>query len=239
MATSIMWVKAIRHYHNLIVGNLLLFVNGLVNQLNIDTDAPASGIPGPFTMTTFKSQINDVDVDAVSRQNTKAVSLTKDEEGKVGKLILSADVIVHYIESCLNQKYPNDEAAVEAGFARFGLNIVVHGTGHKHIFKVLEVGPGYVEIECPSGGQGACYHWCWSPDEKTWTVLRSSHKSIVIIQNLPGDARAYFRFDISVSLGKGVEPVLDAHAADYQWSGPISEMIPAIKSSGRPIPLIK
>jgi hypothetical protein len=231
-----MWVKAVRHYHDLIVGNLLLFVNGLVNQLNIDTDAPASGIPAPLTLTTFKSQISDVSTDAVARENSKAVSLTKDEEGKVGKLILSADVIVHYIESCLNQKYPNNEASVEAGLARFGLSKAEHGTGHKHIFKILEVGPGYVVIESPSGGAGACYHWRWSPDGKTnWTVLRSTHKSKIKIDNLPGDARAYFEFDVSAPTGKGVEPVVDAHAGDFHWSDAISEMIPAVKSSGTPL----
>jgi hypothetical protein len=230
-----MWVKCIRHYHDLIVANLLLFVNGLVNQLNIDTDAPASGIPAPLTLATFKSQISDVNTDAVARENSKAVSLTKDEEGKVGKLILSADVIVHYIESALNQKYPNNEASVEAGLARFGLSKAEHGTGHKHIFKVLEAGPGYALIECPSGGQGACYHWCWSPDGKTFTTLKATHNSKVMIQNLPGDARAYFKFDISAKLGKGVDPVIDAHVGDYHWSDAISEMIPAIKSTGTPL----
>jgi hypothetical protein len=235
MASSIMWVKAVRHYHDLEGFNLAGSCTSIADQLNIDPDCPASGLPASMPIATYNTAISVVNTDALSRQTSKAVALTEDEKGKEAKLIMYTDVVVHYIESTLNLKYPNNESAVISGLARFGLSKAEHGTGHKHIFKILEAGPGFVEIECPSGGTGSSYSWCWSPDEKTWTILRPTHKSKVKINNLPGDARAYFRFDVVEPLGRGVEPVIDAHQADFHWSGPISEMIPAIKSSGTPI----
>ena len=235
MASSIMWVKAVRYYHDLEGFNLAGACTSISNQLAIDPDCPASGLPTSLPIATYNTAISAVNTDAVSRKTSKSTSLTEDEKGKEAKLVMYTDVVVHYIESTLNLKYPNNESAVIAGLKRFGLSKSTHETGHKHIFKVLEVGPGYAVIECPSGGAGSSYNWSWAPDEKTWTILRSSHKSKVKIINLPGDARAYFRFDVVEPLGKGIEPIIDAHAADFHWSGPISEMIPAIKSSGTPI----
>ena len=230
-----MWVKAVRHYHDLVGFNLVGSCTSIANQLAIDPDCPASGLPASMPIATYNSAISAVNTDALSRETSKSTSLTEDEKGKEAKLVMYTDVVVHYIESTLNLKYPNNLSAVISGLERFGLSKADHGTGHKHIFKILEAGPGYVVIECPSGGQGACYHWCWSPDDKTFTILKSTHNSKVRISNLPGDARAYFKFDISAKLGKGVESVLDAHAGDYHWSDAISEMIPAIKSSSTPI----
>jgi hypothetical protein len=230
-----MWIKAVRFYHELEGFNLVGSSTSISNQLAIDPDCPASGLPASMPIGTYNTAISAVNTDALSRETSKTVALTADEKGKEAKLIMYTDVVVHYIESALNLKYPNNESAVISGLARFGLSVAEHGTGHKHIFKALEVGPGYAVIECPSGGQGVCYNFRWSPDEKIWTVLRSSHKSKVKIINLPGDARAYFEFDISTATGLGVEPVISAHADDFHWSGPISEMIPAIKSSGTPL----
>ena len=235
MASSIMWLKAVRHYHDLEGFNLAGSCTSIADQLNVDPDCPASGLPASLPIATYTAAISAVNADAVLRETSKAVALTEDERGKEAKLIMYTDVVVHYIESTLNLKYPNNESAVVSGLARFGLSKAEHGSGHKHIFKVLEAGPGFAEIECPSGGDGSSYNWCWSPDEKNWTILKSTHKSKIKIINLPGDARAYFRFDISTSLGKGVEPVIDAHGADFYWSVSISEMIPAVKSSGTPL----
>src|SRR5208283_2644276 len=157
MASSIMWVKCVRHYHDLIGFNLVGSCTSIANQLNIDPDCPASGLPASMPIATYNTAISAVNTDAVSRQISKAVALTEDEKGKEAKLVLYTDVVVHYIESTLNLKYPNNESAVTAGLERFGLKKTDHGTGHKHIFKVLEFGPGYVVIECPSGGTGSSY----------------------------------------------------------------------------------
>lgn len=235
MASSIMWIKCVRHYHELAGFDLVGSSTSIANQLAIDPDCPASGLPASLPIGTYNSQISAVNTDAVSRETSKSTSLTEDEKGKEAKLVMYTDVVVHYIESALNLKYPNNESAVISGLERFGLKPAEHGTGHKHIFKILEVGPGYVVIECPVGGAGCSYNLRWSGDEKTWTILKSNHKSKVKIINLPGDARAYFQFDISASTGRGIEPVIDAHQADFHWSGSISEMIPAIKSSGTPL----
>jgi hypothetical protein len=235
MASSIMWVKAVRHYHELEGFILVGSCTSISNQLAIDPDCPASGLPASMPIATYNSAISAVNTDALSRETSKTIALTADEKGKEAKLVMYTDVVVHYIESTLNLKYPNNLSAVISGLARFGLSKADHGTGHKHIFRVLDFGPGYAEIECPVGGTGCSYNLRWSGDEKTWTILKSNHKSIVKIINLPGDARAYFQFDISASTGRGVEPVIDAHGADFHWSGAISEMIPAIKSSSTPL----
>jgi hypothetical protein len=235
MASSIMWVKAVRHYHDLEGFNLVGSCTSISNQLAIDTDCPASGLPASMPIGTYNAAISAVNTDALSRQTSKAIALTEDEKGKEAKLVMYTDVVVHYIESTLNLKYPNNQSAVISGLERFGLSKADHGTGHKHIFKILEAGPGYAVIECPSGGAGCSYNIRWSGDEKTWTIIKSNHKSKFKIINLPGDARAYFQFDISTSTGRGVEPVIDAHGADFHWSAAISEMIPAIKSSGTPL----
>ena len=235
MASSIMWVRAVRHYHDLEGFNLVGSCTSIADQLAVDPDCPASGLPATMPIATYNAAISAVNADSVSRQTSKAIALTEDEKGKEAKLIMYTDVVVHYIESTLNLKYPNDESAVVSGLGRFGLKKTDHGTGHKHIFKILEVGPGYVVIECPSGGTGASYNWCWSPNGTTFNILRSTHKSKIKIENLPGDARAYFKFDIVTPTGKGVEPIISALATDFHWSDPISEMIPAIKSTGTPL----
>ena len=227
MKKKILWVKALRDYHDYSDEKLVPFGTSIKNQLAIDTDVPASGLPALLTVLIYLGYINDVNTDIIARQNSKSVTLTADEISKVSILHHNTDIIVNYIENTVNQKFAGDENKITAIYGRFGLKVAGHGKGMRHIFKVLAVDSGSATLQCPAAGEGACYHSRFSTDGKTWTQIKSSHKSTFTIINLPKDVRVYFQYDVSQAVGKGKYAVVSASATDYSWSDPISELIPA------------
>jgi hypothetical protein len=231
MATSLVWVKAQRGYHDLAPEKLPIFCTTLKNQFATDPDVPASSITGPLTLTIFGAQISDVNAALLTRQSNKAKSITTDENNKVGALNHSADTLVNQIENIANQKYPGNIAAITEVYNRFGLVPAEHGKGKKHVFRFKEKGVGYAVIETPSAKKGAIYHLRWSIDQKTWIILKSKNKSIVKVNNLPHDTRVYFQFDVSYPAARGKVPEVDANAADFAWSDTISDLIPGLRSS--------
>jgi len=226
MSSSLVWVRSQRaDYLDLEPEKLSPFSQSMINQLAVDSDVPIAG--SPVTAAAFNGYINAVNADILSRQTSKSAALTKDEEVKVSLLLHATNAIVGYIETSANLKYSGNEAAIEVVLARFGLKPIGHGTGHKHIFKLLKTGSCFAELECPSAGDGADYHWRWSPNGTgNWTVVKSTHNTKVDITNLPGDARAYFQYDISLPAGKGKVATVSALANDFAWSDSISEVIP-------------
>ncbi len=226
MNSSLVWVRSQREdYHDLEPEKFSPFSQNIINQLAVDTDVPIAG--SPVTAVVFNGYISGVNADILSRQTNKSAALTHDEKVKVGLLLHATNAVVGYIETSANLKYPGNEAAIAVVLARFGLKPSGHGASHKHIFKVLHTASGSVTLECPSFGDGADYHWRWSPNgTSNWTILKSTHKSTVTITDLPKDARAYFSYDVSLPVGKGKNPAISALANDYSWSGAISEMVP-------------
>ncbi len=238
MKNSITWVKAAKDYHNKTSEELVPFATALKNQLAIDPDVPASGIPAPLTIPIYTTNIGDLNTDVVARQTARSATLTSDELSKGSTLLHNTDILVNYIDSVCNQKFPGNIAQITTVFARFGLAPVGHGTNHKHIFRVLSVSGGSATIETPASGAGSVHHFRWSTDQVTWHQVKSTHKSTVTIINLPHDVRVYFQYDFTPPVGKGIYPTVDANAADYHWSSSISEVIPASTSTGNnPSPL--
>lgn len=227
MKNTITWVKALREYHEHQAEFFVPFTTTLINQMGVDPDVPTSGIPAPLNVLTYNVSINVVNSAMLARGNAASKSLTGDETTKMGTLMHNTDILVGYIENTANMKYPGNLVEIATIFARFGLKPNEHGKSSKHIFKVLETSSGSAKLECPSLGEGANYHWRWSTDEKTWTQVKSTHKSIVIINVLPKDVRVYFQFDASAPVGKGNYPIVSALANDFSWSNIISELIPA------------
>ncbi len=232
MKNTIIWVKAAKDYHNKTSEQLVPFATALINQLAIDTDVPVGGMPAPLTTATYNTMIGGLNTDVVARQTTRAATLTSDELSKGSILLHNTDILINYIESTCNQKFPGDVAHITTIFARFGLSPVGKGHGHKHIFRILSVAGGSATIEAPAVGVGATYHWRRSTDQVTWHQVKSSHKSTMIINNLPHDVRVYFQYDFSPPVGKGVYPTASANADDYHWSSSISEVIPASTTTG-------
>ncbi len=239
MKNSITWVKASKDYHEKTSELLVPFATALKNQLAIDTDVPASGIPAPLTIPIYTTNIGDLNTDVVARQTTRAATLTSDELSKGSTLLHNTDILVNYIDSVCNQKFPGDVAHITTVFARFGLSPAGHGgTGHKHIFRILATAGGSATLEAPVAGVGASYHWRWSTDQVTWHPVKSTHKSTVIINNLPHDVRVYFQYDFSPPVGKGIYPTVSANADDFHWSSSISDVIKASTTTGNtPNPL--
>jgi len=232
MKNSITWVKASKDYHEKTDEHLVPFATALKNQLAIDTDVPASGIPVPLTLTIYTGNITDVNTDVVARQTTNSTTLTSDELGKRGILQHNTDILVNYIDNVCNQKFPGNETAIATVFARFGLIPTGKGGSHKHIFEVLEAAVAKVTLQCPSNGEGSVYHWRWSTDQVKWNLVKSTHKSTVTIIDLPTDVRVYFQYDVTPPTGRGVYPSVNANATDYGWSDSISQLIP--KSTSGP-----
>ena len=114
-----MWIKAVRHYHDLEGFNLVGTCTSIANQLAIDPDCPASGLPASMPIATYNTAISAVNTDALSRETSKSIALTEDEKGKEAKLVMYTDVVVHYIESALNLKYPNNLIGCYIGFGTF------------------------------------------------------------------------------------------------------------------------
>jgi hypothetical protein len=159
-------------------------------------------------------------------------SLTSDEVNKAGILLHNTDILVNYIDNTCNQKFAGNVTQITTVFARFGLSPTSHGTGHKHIFRILQVGGGSATVQAPSAGDGTLYHWRWSIDQLTWIQVKSTHKSTVVINNLPHDLRVYFQYDTSPGTGRGIYPIVSANVDDYHWSSAISDVIPASTSTG-------
>jgi hypothetical protein len=228
MKNSIVFIRSARVYHDHSPEQIVPFGTTLSNEFAVDPDVNASGLPAGLTVPIYQGYISAVNTDILARQNTKSLSLTSDEHSKMGILVHATDLMVGYIDSAANSKYPGDELKIVTVLARFGLTPAGHGgKGHKHIFKVLETASGSATLEAPSFGEGSDYHWRWSTDQKTWTQVKSTHKSMVIINNLPHDVRIYFQYDVSMPVGKGKYPVVSALANDFSWSNMISEIIPA------------
>lgn len=227
MKNSIIWVKSLREYHDYTPEKFVPFCTSVKNQFGIDPDVPASGIPLPLTIAIYTGYISDVNTDIIARQNSKSTTLTADEHGKVGILLHSTDLLVGYIDSASNQKFPGDVTKITAIMARFGLKPAVHGKVQEHVFNVLSVAGSSATLQCPTAGDGSNYHWRWSADQKIWIQVKSTHKSTVTITNLPHDVRVYFQYDVSMPVGKGKYPVVSANADDFHWSDAISELIPA------------
>jgi hypothetical protein len=232
MNNSITWVKASKDYHSKTDEQLVPFCSGLSNQLAIDPDVSAAGIPAPLTIISYTGNISDLNTDLVARQTSRAASLTSDELNKAGILLHNTDILVNFIDNLCNQKFPGNVSHITTVFARFGLLPVEHGGGHKHIFRILQVAGGNSTIESPSGGPGTLYHWRWSIDTINWKQVKSTHKSTVTIHNLPQDTRVYFQYDTSPAVGRGTYPLVSANADDYHWSSSISEIIPASTTTG-------
>ncbi|MHB8260626.1 MAG: hypothetical protein ACYDCN_11980 [Bacteroidia bacterium] len=230
MKNSITWVKASKTYHEKTPELLLPFCVSIRNQLAVDTDVPVAG--SPITLPIYDGMINDLNLDVVARQTSRSTTLTSDELHKASILLHNTDIIVNYIDSVCNQKFPGDITQIETVFARFGLTAVGHGTGHKHIFKIVKVGPKSATLQAPASGQGSTTHFRWTVDQVKWTILKPNHKAEVTIINLPGDVRVYFEYDYSPPVGKGVIPIVDASGDDYHWSSAISEVIPASTTTG-------
>jgi hypothetical protein len=227
MKNTITWVKALRDYHEHQAEALVPFCTVLINQMGVDPDVPVSGIPAPLNVLNYNTYINALDTAMLARGNASSKSLTGDETAKMGTLMHNTDILVGYIESAANTKYPGNLVEIATVFSRFGLKPADHGKGKDHLFKVLATASCSATLECPSLGDGANYHWRYSTDEKNWTMVKSTHKSIVIINNLPHDVRVYFQYDVSLPVGKGKYPIVSALANDYSWSNTISELIPA------------
>ena len=222
---SITWVRALREYHNYTPEQLVPFSTSLQKQLGIDTDVPASG--APVTAAIYNGQISDVNADLLQMQNTQSTQLTSDLNSKVSTLLFSTDLIVGYIESTSNQKYPGNVDKITTIFGRFGLSPATHAIAQQHIFNVMATDSGSATLQAPVSGMGSVYHWRWSQDQKTWIQVKSTHKSTVIISKLPQDVRVYFQYDFSPPLGKGTYPTVGANADDFHWSDSISELIPS------------
>jgi hypothetical protein len=233
MKNTITWVKAAKDYHEKSSEQLVPFGTALINQLAIDPDVPVAGIPAPLTPATYTTMISGLNTDVVARQTSRATTLTSDELSKGSTLIHNTDILVGYIDQVCNQKFPGNVAQITTVLARFGLTPVGHGTGsHKHIFRILSVAGGSATVEAPAEGAGSVHHWRWSTDQATWHQVKSTHKAVVTIINLPHDVRVYFQYDFSPPVGKGVYPTVDANAADVHWSSSISEVIPASTTTG-------
>ena len=227
MKKKILWVKALRDYHDYSDEKLVPFGTSIKNQLGIDTDVPASGLPALLTVVIYLGYITDVNTDIIARQNSKSVTLTADEISKVSILLHNTDIIVNYIENTANQKFAGDENKITAIYGRFGLKVAGHGKGMRHIFKVLAVDSGSATLQCPAFGIGSTYNLRWSLDGKIWTQVKSTNKSTVTIINLPKDVRVFFQYDVTPPVGKGRYPVVSASENDYSWSDSISALIPA------------
>ena len=232
MKNAITWVKAAKDYHEKTSELLVPFCTSLINQLAIDPDVPVGGIPAPLSVATYNPMVSGLNTDIVARQTTRSTTLTSDELSKSSTLLHNTDILVNYIENVCNQKFVGDVPHITTVFARFGLTPVGHGTGHQHIFRILRTGAGSATVEAPAEGVGSLHHWRWSIDQLKWIQVKSTHKSIVTIINLPQDVRVYFQYDFSPPLGKGVYPTTSANADDYHWSSAISEVIPASTTTG-------
>ena len=177
--------------------------------------------------------IAGLNTDVVARQTSHTITLTSDELGKASTLIHNTDILVNYIDSVCNQKFAGNVTQITTVLARFGLAPVGHGHGsHKHIFRVLATAGGSATVESPTHGAGSIHHWRWSTDQVTWKQVKSTHKAVVTIINLPHDARAYFQYDFSPPVGKGIYPTVSGPADDFHWSSSISEVIPASTTTG-------
>jgi hypothetical protein len=73
MNKSITWVKASKDYHSKTDEQLVPFCTGLKNQLAIDPDVPATGIPAPLTIISYTGNITDLNTDLVARQTSRNV----------------------------------------------------------------------------------------------------------------------------------------------------------------------
>jgi hypothetical protein len=234
MATnSITWAKASKDYHEKTDGAFVTFGTALSNQLAIDPDVPASGIPAPLTIALYNTSIGNLNTDVVARETSKSTTLTSDEIGKRGIAQHNTDILVNYIDSVCNQKFPGNVNQITTVFARFGLTVTDHGTHHKHIFEVLRADVAEVTLQCPTGGQGAIHHWRWTTtpaNAASWKQTKSTHKATVTIKDLPTDVRVYFQYDTTPAVGKGAYPTVSANATDYGWSDSISQLIPSSTS---------
>jgi hypothetical protein len=234
MATnSITWAKASKDYHEKTDGAFVTFGTALSNQLAIDPDVPAVGIPAPLTLALYNTSIGNLNTDVVARETTRAATLTSDEIGKRGIVQHNTDILVNYIDSVCNQKFPGNVNQITTVFARFGLSVSEHGKGHKHVFQVLDTDVAQATLQCPSEGDGTTYHFRWTTtpaNPASWKQTKSVHKSTVIIKNLPTDVRVYFQYDATPGTGRGVHPSVDANATDFGWSDSISQLIPSSTS---------
>jgi hypothetical protein len=232
-SNTITWAKASKDYHEKTDREFVTFGTALSNQLVIDPDVPASGIPAPLTLALYNTSIGNLNMDVVARETSKSTTLTSDEIGKRGTVQHSTDILVNYIDSVCNQKFPGNVNQITTVFARFGLTVTGHGKSHKHIFQVIDADVAKATVECPSAGEGAIYHWRWSitpTNAASWKQTKSTHKSIVVITDLPMDVRVYFQYDATPGLGRGVHPSVNANATDFGWSDSISQLIPSSTS---------
>jgi hypothetical protein len=233
MSNSITWAKASKDYHEKKDGAFVTFGTALSNQLAIDTDVPASGIPAPLTLAIYNTAIGNLNTDVVARETAKSITLTSDEIGKRGIAQHYTDILVGYIDQVCNQKFPGNVNQITTVFARFGLSVNEHGKGHKHIFQVLHTDVGEATVQCPSGGDGTTYHFRWTTtpaNAASWKQTKSVHKATVTIKGLPTDVRVYFQYDTDPGTARGVNPTVDANGTDYGWSDSISQLIPSSTS---------
>ena len=222
---SITWVRALREYHSYTPELLAPFCTSLQKQLGIDTDVPAGA--SPVAANIYNGQISDVNADILNMQNAQSTSLTSKLNADVSTLLHSTDLIVGYIDSTNNQKFPGNVEKITTILGRFGMKPASHAIAQQHIFNVMTTDSGSATLQAPVSGMGSVYHWRWSIDQKTWTQVKSTHRSTVIISKLPQDVRVYFQYDFTAPMGKGTYPTVSANADDFHWSDSVSELIPA------------
>jgi hypothetical protein len=222
---SIPWIRALRDYHDNTPELLTPFCTSLQKQLGIDPDVP--GGSSPIGSAIYNGQIADVNGDILNMQNSTSTSLTSKLNADVSTLLHSTDLIVGFIDSTNNQKFPGNLDKITTILGRFGLKPATHGNPQQHKFNVLTTDSGSATLQAPVTGVGSVYHWRWSKDQNIWIQVKSTHKSTVIINNLPQDVRVYFQYDFTPPIGKSVYPTVSANADDFHWSDSISELIPS------------
>src|ERR1035441_7185003 len=170
---SIPWIKALRDYHDNTPELLTPFCTSLQKQLGIDGDVP--GGASPIGSAIYNGQINDVNSDILTMQNTQSTQLTSDLNSKVSTLLHSTDLIVGYIDSTNNQKFPGNLDKITSILGRFGLKPATHAIAQQHTFNVMNTDSGSATLQAPVSGKGSVYHWRWSQDQKIWTQVKSTH----------------------------------------------------------------
>ena len=224
MKNVIKWVHIALGFKKLTPEGLVPFCTAIANELPTDADVPVSG--SPVTMLVFNKQIADVQNIIIVRQNSSSKTLTSDQHSKVSMLINSTESIAHYVEITLNNKYAGVVDKITTIINRIGYEVRQQGAHGTRIFEVVETAQGSATLRVPSAGLGAVYFWRWSGDGKTWSPLRATHETTIVINALPSAVKIYFEFAEILPAGKGKKRIIQANNDELEWSDPITTVIP-------------
>ena len=233
MKTIIKWVHILLNFKKLTPEQLVPFATSFENSLTVDADIPVANSPVSIidditkgTTNVYAAQNKAVSDMLVARQNAGSKTLTTADHILVNTLMNSTQSISHYIEITANTKFPGDVPTITKIINRLGFVVRNPSTHSAHAFDVVSTAEGSATLTTATEGLGVVYHWRWSINQTTWTALRSTHETTVVINALPSLTKVFFQSAVSIPAGKGNKQIIQANDDELVWSDPISVVIP-------------